>query len=90
MSGKELMEELEWAIEQNGGDDVEVRIAQQPKWPFEYSLDSAALVNRAEGGSFRTPTGNRCAGAGEPIVYLKEGAQLGYLPEKVGETLGWN
>ena len=76
MTAKELIEELEWAIERNGGDDVEVRTAQQPKWAFEYSIDQAVTVKHDEDD-------------GETIVYLGEGSQLGYLNEDASRELGW-
>jgi hypothetical protein len=77
MTAKELIEEMEWAIEQNGG-DVEVRIASQPSWPFEYSLDTAATV------AIEADDGDT-----DKVVYLAEGAQLAYLNEKAREEIGW-
>ena len=38
MTAQELIEELEYAIERNGNQDVEVLMAQQPKWAFEYTI----------------------------------------------------
>ena len=76
MTATQLIEELEWAIERNGGDDVEVRTAQQPKWAFEYSIDQAVTVKHDEDD-------------GETIVYLGEGSQLGYLNEDASRELGW-
>ena len=35
------------AISINGNEDVEVRVAQQPKWPFEYSIDEAVTLDIA-------------------------------------------
>ena len=76
MKAKELIEELEWAIERNQGEDVEIRIAQQPKWAFEYSVDQAVTVeNEKEDG--------------EVFVYLSEGSQIGYLPKPAASELGW-
>jgi hypothetical protein len=56
--------------------DAEVRLAQQPVWPFEYAIDpgNAAVEVELDDG---------------PVVYLGEGAQLGYLPHTVREQLGW-
>ena len=79
MKAKELIEELEWAIERNGGDDVEVRSAQQPRWAFEYSIDSAVTVDVTSDFSEEE----------EKIVYLGEGSQIGYLPELASSELGW-
>jgi hypothetical protein len=56
--------------------DAEVRLAQQPTWPFEYAIDPTNLaveVDLDDG----------------PVVYLGEGAQLGYLPHTVRQQLGW-
>jgi len=69
---EELMEELE------GCDpDAEVRIAQQPAWPFEYALDPAHAVVAVD-------LDDR-----QPVVYLVEGQQLGYLPGQAADQLGW-
>ena len=76
MTATQLIEELEWAIERNQGDDVEVRTAQQPKWAFEYSIDSAVTIKNEEED-------------GETVVYLSEGSQLGYLNEFAASELGW-
>ena len=85
MTAIQLIEELEWAIERNGGDDVEVRTAQQPRWAFEYSIDEAVVVENKDGEE----TSNNVVGEKEVIVYLSEGSQLGYLPEEASEALGW-
>ena len=78
MTAKELIEEMEWAIEQNKG-DVEVRIASQPKWPFEYTLDTAVTVE----------VQNEHDDEKEKVVYLAEGSQLGYLNEHARDEMGW-
>ena len=78
MTAQELIEEMEWAIEQNKG-DVEVRFASQPKWPFEYSIDTAVTVEVEDKNSDET----------EKVVYLSEGTQLAYLNEKAREEIGW-
>ena len=79
MKASELIEELEWAISNANGKDVEVRMAQQPKWAFEYSVDAAVSINTNE-----EPTEDN-----EWVVYLSEGSQLGYLPEYAATELGW-
>mgnify|MGYP001258465869 CR=1 FL=1 len=80
MTAQELIEELEYAIERNGNQDVEVLIAQQPSWPFEYTIDQAVMVERAES----TQDDN-----GKVTVYLGEGSQIGYLNEDASRELGW-
>ena len=77
MKASELIEELKWAIENNNGEDIEVRMAQQPKWPFEYSINAAVTVNLNQESD-------------EPnkwVVYLEEGSQLGYLPTEASEEV---
>ncbi len=51
--------------------EAEVRIAQQPSWPFEYSVGEVAAPDEGK------------------VVYIAEGAQLGYLPGEVSSELGW-
>ena len=53
--------------------DMEVRFASQPSWPSEYSINDIVPV--------QTDDNN--------IVYLEEGRQLGYLPRKAKDELGW-
>ena len=65
----ELIAELEDLDE-----DMEVRFASQPAWPFEYSISGVAW----------TPDGES-----DRVVYLVEGDQLGYLPSEVKTELGW-
>ena len=77
MKAKELIEELEYAISVNGGNDVEVRTAQQPSWAFEYTVDQAITIEVEDDEQK------------EKIVYLSEGSQIGYLPELASSELGW-
>ena len=79
MTARELIEELEYAISVNGGEDVEVRTAQQPKWAFEYSIDSAVTIEVDDENTDEK----------EKIVYLGEGSQIGYLNEDASRELGW-
>ena len=79
MTAKELIEELEYAISVNGSNDVEVRLAQQPKWAFEYTIDSAVTIE----------VENELDDEKDKVVYLSEGSQLGYLPELAASELGW-
>ena len=55
--------------------DAEVRLAHQPSWPLEYALREVAEVLVDHDGP--------------AVVYLVEGAQLGYLPEEAADTIGW-
>ena len=79
MTARELIEELEYALSLNGGNDVEVRMAQQPKWAFEYSIENAVTVE----------VGNEFDDVKDKVVYLGEGSQLAYLNEDASRELGW-
>ena len=79
MKAKELIEELEYAISVNGGNDVEVRTAQQPKWAFEYTIDTAVTIEVEDEDTDDY----------QKIVYLGEGSQIGYLNEDASRELGW-
>jgi hypothetical protein len=57
--------------------EAEVRIAEQPQWAFEYSIESFNPVVVARDGD------------NNEVVYIGEGSQLGYLPGSVAEELGW-
>lgn len=74
MNLRELIEELERCAE-SYGDEVEVRLAIQPTWPFEHSIDQVEVDN----GDLDKPA----------VVYIAEGSQLGYLPGEVTSGLGW-
>lgn len=64
-------------------DDVEIRFAQQPSWPFEYSISSNALLHQSE-----IEEGD-CEEDIKQVIYFAEGQQLGYLPSEIAEQLGW-
>ena len=85
MTARDLIEELEYAISINGNEDVEVRMAQQPKWAFEYTIDEAVTIQKEDGEEVR----DSVVGEKEVVVYLSEGTQLGYLNEEAAQELGW-
>ena len=79
-------------------DDVEIRWAAQPSWPFEYSISDAQVVEVAddeceecggEGCETCHGTGFTTPELTTPIVYLVEGQQLAYLPGVVSRAIGW-
>ena len=57
-------------------DDIEVRLAMQPTWPFEYDISSVEVMDIDDAEPDRR-------------VYLVEGRQIGYLPGDVTSQLGW-
>jgi hypothetical protein len=63
------------------GDDAEVRLAQQPRWAFEYSLGEIAGVQARPASGRREAT--------PACIYLAEGSQLGYLPTRAATALDW-
>lgn len=72
MTVVELIEILEEAASYDP--DMEVRLAFQPRWPFEHSIGATAeAVGEDESSTF----------------YIAEGHQIGYLPGEAAEALGW-
>lgn len=68
------VDELLGLLEEYRNSDAEVRLAMQPRWAFEYSIDRVEEVMDDE----------------ENItLYLSEGEQIGYLPEGAAQVLGW-
>ena len=66
-------------------DEVEVRLAMQPNWPFEYSVsDSVAIAGEGDNfDDYDAPAG------AVTILYLAEDRQLDYLPGHIREQLRW-
>ena len=68
--------------------DPEVRLAHQPRWPFEYSVGTVTLVGatgEVEEEEDREEEGDQ----DETIIYIGEGTQLGYLSGVASKELGW-
>lgn len=82
MTVGELMELLEGLPQ-----DCEVRLATQPNWPFEYSITSVVCVDMA--GDEDDEDADMRNDMKEPVVFLAEGSQLGYLPGVAARELGW-
>lgn len=54
--------------------DAEVRLAIQPRYPFEHGVGDIVETPRKGFDS---------------VVYIGESGQIGYLPEDVTEELNW-
>lgn len=80
----QLLEALQDIAEEHGA-DVEVRLAHQPQWAFEYSIDDVVLVEASEPSE-----DDEDADQEEPVVYIAEKSQLGYLGGAAAKALGWN
>lgn len=80
--------ELRKALEDFDG-DLEVRLAFQPSWPFEYSIGrvTEADVNAADPADGDPEEGVETEE--ENVVYIGEGSQLGYLPYGACNELDW-
>ena len=63
--------------------DTPVRLASQPGWPFEYTLGAVAQTPDDAEGDGTEPTK-------DPVVWIGEGQQAGYLPEIACTALGWS
>jgi len=77
--------------------DAEVRIAHQPHYPFEYSIQEIIQVDLSRDPEDQDEdldlppeiNAEYSDGLGQWIVYIAEGSQLGYLPEIASNELGW-
>lgn len=132
MTVGQLLEALQDIADEHG-EDVEVRLAHQPHWPFEYSIAEVALVEPRErefkpGDRVKNSLRGRQRGVidrldgedaayvqwdegseqlclltdlralpsdddeddvEEPVVYIAEQQQLGYLSGAACKALGW-
>lgn len=79
----DLIERLEELREEVGGES-EVRLAHQPRWAFEYSIDENAIA------AAKVPAEEYRRKRSEVVVYIGEGSQVGYLPHKAAVAIGWS
>lgn len=76
---------------------AEVRIASQPNWPFEYSIQGIYMVELGDSNDDEESAPNPNVSSSdedeasdEPIlIFLAEGSQLGYLPRNARRAIGW-
>ena len=99
----ELIERLEEAKDAVG-EDVEVRYASQPSWPFENNIREVHILGKHERRELAIEA-MREEGMPqeqaekefdeeelentEDVVYLEEGFQIGYLSGEAKEHIGW-
>lgn len=100
MKVRELMEALE-----DFDQDAVVRLAQQPHWPFEYSIgevvedsghrhevvyeDGHPVCDDPDCGASWDTDEAIDEPEGSGVVYIGEGTQLAYLPGSARDALGW-
>jgi len=100
----ELIERLEEAKDAVG-EDVEVRYASQPSWPFENNIREVHILGRLDRRELAIEAIQREEDVDreeaeksidedeldntEDVVYLEEGFQIGYLPGEVKDHIGW-
>ena len=96
----ERLEEAKDAV----GEDVEVRYASQPSWPFENNIREVHILGKHERREIAIEA-MREEGMPqeqaekefdeeelentEDVVYLEEGFQIGYLPGEAKDHIGW-
>jgi len=99
----ELIERLEEAKDALG-EDVEVRYASQPSYPFDYNIREVHILGKDERREIAIEA-MREDGMDEDeikenfdeeelentedVVYLEEGFQIGYLPGEAKDHIGW-
>jgi hypothetical protein len=80
MTVQELIEMLE-----DMPAEAEVRLAVQPSWPLEYSIGRVVGPDEIEDAAEEGGDADMAT----RVVYMAEGAQLGYLPGAASNALGW-
>lgn len=84
MTLNDLIERLQEIADDLGeeADEVEVRLAVQPRWAFEHTIAGIALSSDLRRGDDEEEAGEEST----PIVYLAEGEQIGYAPPGIWEA----
>lgn len=78
MTIRDLIDELT-DIADEYGDDIEVRLAHQPRWAFEYGIDRVGVATMKD----------RDRGGDQTVAYIAEKGQIGYLPQVAAVAVGW-
>ena len=78
MTVDSLIEILEEVKKQHG--DMEVRLAHQPRWAFEYAVNPTCGVAKIK-DEFKGDI---------KAFYLAEGIQIGYLPQSAALAVDWS
>lgn len=91
----QLIDQLD-AIADEYGSDIEVRLATQPSWPFEYTIADEVVVNHdamfnagfdaVMDGSVEEYDTNDIDEV-QPIAYIGEAGQVGYLAGVIRDAM---
>lgn len=102
MTLSELIEHLSMLAEGLDFDEVEVKLAHQPGYPFELSIGEPVLhdpleeweeenaLTSSDDPDYEEWLADRAIAEGKPkIIFIPEGSHQGYLRGRVAKLLGW-
>ena len=102
MTLSELIEHLSMLAEGHDFDEVEVRLAHQPRWPFELSIGEPVLhdplaeweeenaLTSSDDPDYEDWLADRAIAEGKPkIIFIPEGGHPAYLRGRVAKLLTW-
>lgn len=102
MTLSELIEHLSMLAEGLDFDEVEVKLAHQPGYPFELSIGEPVLhdpleeweeenaLTSSDDPDYEEWLADRAIAEGKPkIIFIPEGSHQGYLRGNVAKLLGW-
>lgn len=102
MTLSELIEHLSMLAEGHDFDEVEVKLAHQPRWPFEQSIGEPVLhdplaeweeenaLTSSDDPDYEAWQADRAIAAGKPkTIFIPEGGSREYLRGSVAKLLGW-
>lgn len=102
MTLSELIEHLSMLAEGLDFDKVEVKLAHQPRWPFELSIGEPVLhdpleeweeenaLTSSDDPDYEAWLADRAIAEGKPkTIFIPEGGSQDYLRGSVAKQLGW-
>ena len=102
MTLSELIEHLSTLAEGHDFDEVEVKLAHQPRWPFELSIGEPVLhdplaeweeenaLTSSDDPDYEALQADRAIAEGKPkTIFIPEGGRQEYLRGSVAKQLGW-
>ena len=102
MTLSELIEHLSMLAEGHDFDEVEVKLAHQPRWPFELSIGEPVLhdplaeweeenaLASSDDPDYEAWQADRAIAEGKPkTIFIPEGGRQEYLRGSAAKQLGW-